>query len=271
MAIYKSTELTNSEYHAHESLSKSGIDLLMRSPAHYRFAPQNEPTRAMVIGSALHAAILEPDVFEAQYMLLPSVTDRRASEYKEAAKHYGDDFVLTDKEADYITGMVETVRSHETLAPALLRPHDVELSIITTDKATGVPIRARFDWLGHDLLAIDLKTTTDARPDAFMRSIAAYNYHVQAAFYEHVFEQETGEKLQAFQFAAIEKEAPHGIGIYELDDIALKEGRRVVDRALETYARCLDSGHWPSYDAGVQYLTLPPWAIESDEEIGVLA
>src|SRR5690554_8185442 len=73
------TEMSNEEYHdLPDSISKSGLDLIVRSPAHYRFAEHREPTRAMVIGTAIHAAILEPDVFATEYLLLRDITDRRS-------------------------------------------------------------------------------------------------------------------------------------------------------------------------------------------------
>src|SRR5690606_39465824 len=67
------TSMSNEEYHSlPDSISKSGLDLIARSPAHYRYAERREPTRAMVIGTAIHAAILEPDVFATEYLLLRS-------------------------------------------------------------------------------------------------------------------------------------------------------------------------------------------------------
>ena len=57
------TGMSNEAYHAYDGISKSGLDLIARSPAHYAYRTASEPTRAMVIGSATHAAILEPEVF----------------------------------------------------------------------------------------------------------------------------------------------------------------------------------------------------------------
>lgn len=59
--IYK---LSNEEYHDQEALNKSGLVQLSKSPAHFNEwynAPNEEPTNAMVIGTATHTAILEPD------------------------------------------------------------------------------------------------------------------------------------------------------------------------------------------------------------------
>ena len=82
--------MTNHEYHAAPGISKSGLALIMRSPAHFMFQEKRASSRAFVIGSAAHAAILEPELFAAQYMLLREVTDRRASAYKQAAAVHGE-------------------------------------------------------------------------------------------------------------------------------------------------------------------------------------
>lgn len=260
------TSLSNEQYHAHESISKSGLDLIARSPAHFRYQEKRESTRSMVIGSALHAAVLEPDLFASQYMLLRNVSDRRASEYKQAVAVHGADFVLTGTEADYVAGMQETIRSHAYAGRVLSETGRAELSVMTKDPVTGVAVRCRFDWLTNAGLAVDLKTTIDARPDAFARSVANYRYHVQAAFYADVWSWETGETLQGFEFLAVEKSMPHALAVYRLDDEALSEGRRLYREALNLYADCLERDEWPGYDAQPQWLCLPAWAVEFNEE-----
>lgn len=258
--------MSNADYHAPDSISKSGLDLIARSPAHFRYQEKREPTRAMVIGSALHAAVLEPELFAIQYMLLRNVTDRRASEYKQAVAVHGADFVLTGSEADYVAGMQETVRSHPYAGRVLSDPGRAELSVITTDPVTGVAVRCRFDWLTDAGKPVDLKTTLDARPDAFARSVANYRYHVQAAFYSDVWQWETGETLDRFVFLAVEKGMPHALAPYMLDDEAIAEGRRLYREALNLYADCLERDEWPGYEAQPQWLCLPSWAVEFNEE-----
>lgn len=61
------------DYHAAPGLSASGLDDLAVSPLRYWHRHINpnrepeEPTRAMVFGSALHAAVLEPEEFDKRY------------------------------------------------------------------------------------------------------------------------------------------------------------------------------------------------------------
>lgn len=252
--------MSNTDYHASEGISKTGLDLIARSPAHFRYAAKKEATRSMEIGTAIHTAILEPERFASEYMLLRDVTDRRASAYKQAVEVYGSERVLTGPEADKVAGMQESVLTNQH-ASWFLGSAKCELSVFSTDPVTGIKVRCRFDAMNGNR-SLDLKKTQDARPDMFAKSVANYRYHVQAAFYSDVWKWETGEELTAFGFLAVEEEAPNACAIYVLDDSALELGRRLYRRDLETYARCLDSGEWPSIDSAPQILTMPTWAMK---------
>lgn len=68
--------ITNAEYHAGQGESKSLLDLVRRSPAHYaarkEAANDNEPhapTPAQMTGTAFHALLLEPQEFAKDYCL----------------------------------------------------------------------------------------------------------------------------------------------------------------------------------------------------------
>jgi len=251
-------DLSNDAYHAHPAISKSGLDLITRSPAHYAYRAPKEPTRAMEIGTAIHTALLEPERYAAQYQVV-DCDDRRASVYKEAVKVHGSERVLTRAEADKITGMSASVQGNPH-AQALLR-HDLasfEVSIITKDPETGVDVKCRFDLLAGNK-ALDLKKTQDARADAFAKSVANYRYMLQAAFYTDVYRWETGMELEAFGFLVVEEEMPHASAIYVLDDTALEYGRMLYRKELNLYADCLDTGVWPSVDQTPQILSLPSW------------
>ncbi len=268
--IYTSEQLTNEAYHSSEGISKSGLDLVMRSPAHYRFADKRESTRAMEIGTALHCAILEPERFATDYMMLKEVTDRRASAYKEACKVWSAERVLTGSEADKVAGMQESVRSNPHLTEYMQAPGRCELSVFANDPVTGVLVKCRFDKLTDSVLAVDLKKTQDLRD--FGKSVANYGYHIQAAFYSDVYKWATGEELRGFVFAAVEENMPHASAPLILDEEALEIGRMQYREALNTYAECLAADEWPGIAVEPQTIQLPSWYInqfESESEVKI--
>lgn len=73
--------LPNDVYHRGPGISKSGLDLIRKSPAHYRAvvtaANDNEraPTAAQALGTALHMIVLEPELLAKTYTLALSRAD----------------------------------------------------------------------------------------------------------------------------------------------------------------------------------------------------
>lgn len=258
--------MPNDVYHALPGISKSGLDLIARSPAHYAFREYREPTRAMQLGSATHAAILEPELFAKQYMLLTDVSDRRGSEYKQAVKEYGADNVLTSAEAQQVRGMVDAVKQNPHAVQRLNEAGEAELSVFARDPETDVLVKCRFDFLSMSGKSLDLKTTQDLRD--FARSVANYRYHVQQAFYEDVYFWATGEYLQAFDFLALESSVPHANRIITLDTPSVDYGRKLYREALNAYAECLESDTWPMPSFEPEFITLPSWAADPEQYEG---
>jgi hypothetical protein len=260
-------------YHAHPAISKSGLDLIARSPAHFKYAPPREETRTMLIGSATHAAILEPALYAKSYLPVRDADDRSSSAWKAAKKAaVGAEYeLLTGPESERIDAMSTAVRRTPGIAELLASPGRAEVSIFTTDPITGLAVRIRIDWLVLETLrALDLKTTQDLRNDKFARSVIDYRYHVQQAFYSDAFFWETGERLR-FDFGVIESAAPHVSKMLSLPDDVVEYGRMLYRRDLETYARCLERNEWPGPEPEITTLITPPWlAYKMDDDMGAM-
>lgn len=255
------TDMPNEDYHAAEGVSKSMLDLIARSPAHFMYSARREPTRAMAIGTAIHTALLEPERFANEYVLLRDVKDRRASEYKQAIKVHGEDRVLVANEASNVLSMQESVMAQREARNALSASGWRELSAFVSCPQTDFILRCRFDLLTADGEAYDLKKTQDARPEEFSRSVQNYRYHVQGAHYSRVFELIAGEPIKAFKFIAVEEQPPHTVGVFELDALAKEVGKFYAMRDLKTYAQCSETGEWPHPSAGDGVISIPNWAV----------
>jgi exodeoxyribonuclease VIII len=224
----------------------------------------------MVLGSAAHMAVFEPHLFYETYTLLRSAVDRRCKEYKEAKEKRGEEFVLVASECKKVEGIMSALRNNVEIKRILDLPGRCELSGFVNDPETGVACRHRFDKLtdcGIGIvtdcdIGIDLKTTVDARPEAFSRSVYTYAYHMQNAFYADQYEWITGRKLKDFIFLVVESESPYSVKMYRLDDESVEIGRHMYRKALDIYAQCKESGIWPGYDCNeIETLRLPEWVI----------
>lgn len=252
--------MPNDIYHAHPAISKSGLDLIHRSPAHYQYSAKREGTRAMEIGTAIHCAILEPERFANEYVLLRDVKDRRASEYKKAKEVHGGEYVLTGKEADNVAGMQESVRSQYALPSGRC-----EVSLFAVCERTGEQVKARFDLLTDDGHAVDLKKTQDSSRDAFSKSIYNYRYHVQEAFYRYVYALVAGRKLESFTFLAVEELPPHIAMPYTVGEESRDIGHNEMLDDLDRYADCVKVNDWPGYERTDEPLELPGWVLAQYE------
>ena len=263
-------------YHAHPAISKSGLDLIARSPAHFKYAEPREETPQMRIGTATHAAILEPARFRKDYLVIENATDRRCKAWNAAAKEYdtgseGDPFLLTAPEGKRIRTMATAVRRTHDIGALLEMDGKSEVSIFATDPETGLAVRIRVDWLVESApRAMDLKTTEDLRNEKFARSVADYRYHAQQAFYQDVFFWATGERLR-WDFGVVESSVPHVSKLLSLPDDVVEYGRMLYRRDLETYARCLDRNEWPGPEPEITTLITPPWlAYKMDDDMGAM-
>lgn len=253
-------DLPSATYHAHPAVSKSVLDKIARSPLHaraYLDGMRDEPTASMNFGTALHCAVLEPNRFANEYAVWEG--DRRTKEGKaayETLQATGATLISRD-DHDAISAMAMSIQQHP-VAAAMLTNGQPEASVFW--KHNGIECKCRPDWLRRDGIVVDLKTTEDASPAAFARSVAAYRYHVQAAHYL------AGTQAESFVFIAIEKKAPYAVAVYELDADSIQIGQRLRERDLDQYASCLELNQWPGYPAQIQKLALPKWATNGSEE-----
>jgi len=264
------------DYHAAPGASASRLKQLKRSAAHMKYDMDNpqEPTPAMIIGSATHSAILEPDLFVKEWGRLPE-GDGRSKIVKEAKAElivqFGADHVLKPDVYDNILAMRDSVLGN-ALALDLLDGADTETShywaerYIHGTKPIEVDCKARIDALPReDSLwsdcVVDIKTTANAHPDEFRRTVFNFSYHLQAQHY--MVAAERGR----FIFIVVERDAPHCVAIYELDDDALKLGYEDREFLLGQWALCEAEeaaggpDAWPGFPCEeIQELSLPGWA-----------
>ena len=248
---------SNADYHADPAISASHLHAVAASPYHYwsRFlAPDRPPsvqTAAMKLGSLTHCAVLEPDELSSRYGIAP---DRRTNAGKAVAAEMEAAGIeaVTAPEMEQAMAMAASVRSHQAAA-ALLRDGKAEQSF-WWDDSTGLRCKCRPDWYNGTTI-VDLKTTTDASPKGFAKSVAQWRYHVQQNHYL------AGTFAERFVFIAVEKTYPYAVGVYELDETAALHGEAERRNNLQTIADCRAIAEWPGYGNTVQPLSLPNWAL----------
>ncbi len=249
-----------------EAVSNSTLGLLLRSPRHFKHrldCGDGPDTAALAAGRRLHSCVewmltgrnpaKEVAVFEG----------RRAGKawqaFKEEAEAAGKP-VWTATEYDAATALAFAIVGNPVVAASAT---DALIEVTAVAFIGGHWVKARADMIAtsgpHAGAIIDFKTTTDASPDDFLRSVDRYQYDRQAALYLEVF-QRAGVNVDHFILVAVEKEPPYMAQAYELDEGILFAGRRQYRKALELLQHCKEQDTWPGYCANdLHRLEAPPW------------
>lgn len=263
------TDLPAADYHALPGASASRLRVIWKqSPAHLRaeMDTPGETTAAMMLGTLAHALILEPQKPLPKLAVAPEKFDvkggRNTTEYKtwKAAAVAAGEIIVSIKEHATLHGMAAAVAAHPTASVILARGQS-EVTLKANDRANGVPIRARLDFIpdGVEFL-VDVKTTCDASPRAFAKKCWEEGYHIQAALYLDLFNALTGEARTGFKFIAVESSAPYLVAVYTMSPDFLQRGRADLYDVLATFGQCMKTGVWPGYSDSE--INAPKWAKE---------
>lgn len=263
--------VSEEEYRPSEGINASVMAEGLRSMAHMRYAMENQSSGtspAMELGTLVHLLALQPEEFDARYVVKPD-WDARTT----AGKAIRDAFTATLGERRSIDAetlataraMVDALRSHRLAGPLMAADGPCEVVARWKDPATGLVCKGRLDKYIPGVLALDLKTTADASPGAFASSYYKYGYHRQLAHYTDGFGIASGKETP-FVIVCVENVAPFGVCVYQPDMASLECGRFDNRKILADYAACVKSGKWPSYpDKQVRTICLPEWAAKRYE------
>jgi len=259
--------MSGAEYHATEAMSASGAKKILQSPAHYKLMRDtvSVPTEAMQFGTAVHCGLLEPQHFDAR-VVRGERFDKRTTAGKVGHAAFqslnAGKLILESEAHERALRCIDAVRAHPA-ASRLLDGARTELSLMWLDGRYKVPCKARLDAANHGGI-VDLKTTQDASPEAFARSIATFRYDLQAAWYMSGAEHVLDATPTFFAFIVVESEPPHAVAVYAIGPASLQAGAARADVALERYAQALNTGTWHGYPDTIEVIEMPAWARKVD-------
>lgn len=260
--------MSNKDYHEHKAIGSTALKRIASQSVLHYLSSEVSKTPALILGSAVHTATLEPENFEDEFAIAPKV-DRRTKAGKETwaqfLKESEGKETLTVEQMETIIGIKSSIASHP-IASQMIIGGEGEHSYFVTDEETGLELKCRPDYMKNNAL-IDLKTCQDASPKGFARAMANLGYHIQAAYYLDVYNKANGTNLDEFYFLAVETTKPYAVAIYKVDEFAIEEGRGVYRKALRDLKFYLDSieagninVHKFGYGDEIRNLELPNYA-----------
>jgi hypothetical protein len=258
-------DMPDSEYFAADGLNNSYLwRLINKTPAHAQV--QTEKTDAMTLGSAVHLAVLQPELADKGIKQGPK--DRRGKPWKEAIEEADAAGVILLTEGDYHTCMTMRDRVWQNPAiAAILGGGGAIYEQAAFFEYRGLQCKLKMDC-AKDVL-IDLKTSADASPRGFAQSVAHYGYHQQAASYTYGWNSAIyqagmagGSSINTFLFLVVEKSPPYAPAIYELDAQTTAEGWASYNAAIDLHLECEAKQHFHGYAAEKVLLSLPHYAFK---------
>lgn len=233
---------------------------------HYMTSPSSPPTPAMVEGSALHKAVLEPDLFGSCYVALPEFGDMRSSTNRAKLDHWILEhvsgtgiIVLTAEQMDRVMAQASALRANADVR-RFLQHAVTEVSVAWTHPS-GLRMKCRADAINIRMgIAGDLKRALCASPNAFRRVIDNRMYHVQDVLYTMGL-RKAGFDIKNFGFIACEPEPPYAIGMYQCLPPTRLAAEDIVNRWLDRIAAAIENQRFPGYTDGFVDIDIPEYAL----------
>ncbi len=263
--------ITNENYHASEGMSSSTLKkFLTQTPAKIYYDNlhvEHKQTDTMLLGSATHGLVLEPQHFDRDFFVMPELKlttkDGRLERDRLIANNKNKTVIKKDI-FETAKSMSEAVLSHPTAAK-LLNGCIVEQSIYW-DNNGGRLLKCRPDALKPGApIIIDLKSTVDASYSFFSKEIVKRNYHLSAAMYLEGCNDNSDlkkclgvDEFKDFIFICVENTPPFQVAIYYLSDVFLTQGIDLFHYALYLYAIAFEND-WPTYPQDVREIEPPKW------------
>lgn len=273
------------------SVSSSGLRTIAhKSPLHFwdqselnPDAELREPSDSLILGQATHALVLGDEEFDEQFIFVPDdapprptktqiAAFERDGEWSEKAApgaKFWEEFdaradgrmLLKAEQVAKIQRMAENLAKTPEAVAALTGPL-AEISMIWQDEATGIWVKSRPDMIpGNGADFSDLKTfapKTSHPKLAVQRAITDHAYADQMALAVEGCERVLGGTASDCRLIFVQTTPPYVVIPVRLDEEALYWGRVHNRHALDTMARCLESGEWPGPITGFMDYTTPP-------------
>lgn len=275
-------DLSFEDYRAIDAFNQSGCLQLLKCPARFRYDKLNQKNSSTKeFGQLLHSALLEAMFFHPVVMpsfdleadLKDYANPKATKRYKELVadfeKRNADKLVIDSKTSQSLDNIKLSLNLYPDIKSLLDAPGKSELTLVWNDSSTGLLCKARIDKAlmrtkeSGAYYLIDLKTTDSAANTDFSFSAGKFGYYVQAAHYLAGAEALGLLEMDAsFLHIVIERDAPHLISCFELDEQDIERGRKLLGRCMAIYKKCLEAEEWPGYPDGIQPLNLTKSARE---------
>ena len=256
------------DYHQLKSLSASQLNLLAKSPAHYKASIDGllkYDSKSLDLGKKIHMRLESKELFDQKYVLKTFEYDLRTKNGKAAAseiRQNGQE-LITREELDQIEAIIASYANCDDPLVRIARESDGFNEVTVLWEERNRPMRCRPDrliypseadgeWLCETFpmlftssfgvtICVDYKTTSRfPDPKTWFYHSRDYGYPLAASHYL------TGTHADAFLWIVLEVNPPYTVTRYLLSPqtrMAMDQRRHELIDLLE---QCEVTNHWPS-------------------------
>ena len=250
------------DYKKYEAVNHSSLKHMKDSPSKYQHELNRvrPSTDSQKLGSSIHAAILEPEVFERDYAKMPKF-DGRTKAGKEGKKEWTEankgKIGLTEIDWNIVNGCRRRVEN-DSFISQFFKNAWTERSYF--EQRELYKVKGRVDaFLPEKNFLVDLKTCQSANQYIFNADITKYGYVTQAAFYMDLVERTTGNRPEGFVIVAVETSRDFDANVFFFEDEHLKKGTKNYEQWLQRLDECIKSKKWCGYDRNFISYSPPAW------------
>ena len=266
--MYKPEIITNAEYHGRKThISSTNIRTFNKNKKQFEYGLTHElvkQTKAMADGTAVHSFFLERDKFNTDYVTKPADIKLNTKVGKEWAQEHQGKIII---DSEFSNNLLEMEKSFMDSPAKLIYDNkgQTELSYFWDDLVL-VRGKCRPDWISDDgNIVVDVKTTIDASPKGFQKSISNWGYHLQLGWYLRGL-RKLGLPAKEFIFIAIEKTPPFCVGVYSADQNMINFAMKEIDQLMPEIQTAMMSNEFPDYTPEITSIGLPPWMTDKKEQ-----
>lgn len=230
------------------------------------------------IGNAFETLLLEPEKFESEVFvydenLRPEQDKTFASKLNKEWKaeiFENNKCVITFEEFEMIKEMRDNCMKNKTIAQLISGEYIVQGSGFWTDEETELKLQTRPDFVKkrseHSAIVLDVKTCEDASPDSIAKSIAKFDYLVQACTQIEGVEKTMDVQVDYYLYLFVEKKSPYNVTVVtpNIEDLNLVKEKtwnrlRAIKNALDTGETSKGYEEFSDSTTGIIEVALPQY------------
>lgn len=242
----------------------------MRNLRHVMSKGFSESTPAMRFGSGVHGLILEPEVFEDRFVVMPDFhlepgnvtkegkpSESRATDYykqKSAAflaENSGRE-MLSRKQYDDALQCIEAVRECPDACEIIERA-GANKEVTIEGVIEGVPCKGRIDLMTPAEVS-DIKTMGYVDHDSVERAVLNLDYLFKLAFYRELARQHSCDR--EVSIIAVQSGGCFDCAVYDVPSQYIDLGFDQVVNVMKDYKAAVASDEWHGVDRGLGRMTL---------------